>query len=90
MNKLVSIITPSYNSSKFIEDCINSVISQTYLEWEMIIVDDCSNDDSKTLIEKYSKKDNRIKTIFLEQNVGAVEARKYRDKRVKRKVYCLF
>ncbi|MAO72355.1 MAG: glycosyl transferase [Flavobacteriales bacterium] len=75
MNKLVSIITPSYNSSKFIEDCINSVISQTYLEWEMIIVDDCSNDDSKTLIEKYSKKDNRIKTIFLEENVGAAEAR---------------
>ena len=75
MNKLVSIITPSYNSSKFIEDCIKSVISQTYLEWEMIIVDDCSTDESKSLIKKYSKKDKRIKTFFLEENVGAAEAR---------------
>lgn len=75
MNKLVSIITPSYNSSKFIEDCIKSVISQTYLEWEMIIVDDCSTDESKSLIKKYSKKDKRIKTFFLEENVGAAVAR---------------
>ena len=69
-NNLVSIITPSYNSSKFIEDCINSVISQTYKEWEMIIVDDCSTDDSRQIITKYNKKDNRIKVILLEENVG--------------------
>lgn len=75
MNRLVSIITPSYNSSKFIEECINSVISQTYLEWEMIIVDDCSIDNSRDLITKFAKENDRIKPIFLEENVGAAEAR---------------
>ena len=74
-NNLVSIITPSYNSAKFIKDCINSVASQTYKEWEMIIVDDCSTDDSRQLITKYAKKDNRIKVILLEENVGAAAAR---------------
>ena len=75
MNRLVSIITPSYNSSKFIEECINSVISQTYLDWEMIIIDDCSIDNSRDLITKFAKEDSRIHPIFLEENVGAAEAR---------------
>ena len=72
---LVSIITPTYNSSKFIEECINSVICQTHKNWEMIIVDDCSTDDTTQIITKYSKNDNRIKVIHLEENVGAAEAR---------------
>ena len=75
MNKLVSIITPSYNSSKFIEECIDSVISQTFKNWEMIIVDDCSNDNSREIISYLSTKDERLKSIFLEENVGAAEAR---------------
>ena len=82
------IITPSYNSSKFIEECINSVICQTYKEWEMIIVDDCSKDDTTQIITKYSKKDNRIKVINLEENIGACKA-KYCDKRIKRKIHCV-
>jgi teichuronic acid biosynthesis glycosyltransferase TuaG len=75
MNSLVSIITPSYNSSKFILECIESVLSQTYENWEMIIVDDCSKDNSKEIISEHSTKDKRIKPIFLEKNVGAAEAR---------------
>ena len=75
MNNLVSIITPSYNSSKFIKDCVASVFSQTYKNWEMIIVDDCSKDNSKEIISELSTKDKRIKPIFLEKNVGAAEAR---------------
>lgn len=75
MSNLVSIITPSYNSSKFIMDCIDSVISQTFQNWEMIIVDDCSNDNSRNIISNFSEKDERIKSIFLEENVGAAEAR---------------
>jgi teichuronic acid biosynthesis glycosyltransferase TuaG len=75
MSSLVSIITPSYNSSKFIKDCIASVFSQTYKNWEMIIVDDCSKDNSKEIISELSTKDKRIKPIFLEKNVGAAEAR---------------
>ena len=74
-NNLVSIITPSYNSSRFIVECVNSVISQTFQNWQMIIVDDCSKDNSRDFISKLSDKDERIKYIFLEKNVGAAEAR---------------
>jgi teichuronic acid biosynthesis glycosyltransferase TuaG len=75
MNSLVSIITPSYNSSKFIGECVHSVISQTFSNWEMIIVDDCSNDNSRNIISNFSKKDKRIRSIFLEENIGAAAAR---------------
>ena len=71
MSNLVSIITPSYNSSKFIEDCVSSVISQTYINWELLIVDDCSKDNSRDVISELADKDERIKSIFLEKNIGA-------------------
>lgn len=72
---LVSIITPSYDSEKFISDTIQSVLNQTYKNWEMIIVDDCSPDNSNKVIEKYCKQDNRIKLIKLEKNSGPAIAR---------------
>ena len=72
---MISIITPSYNSSKYISETINSVISQTHKDWEMLIVDDCSKDNSVEIIQKLIKKDKRIKLIQLDQNVGAAEAR---------------
>jgi teichuronic acid biosynthesis glycosyltransferase TuaG len=75
MNNIVSIITPSYNSEKFIRDTIESVLFQTYKNWEMIIVDDVSPDNSNEIIEKYSKKDSRIKLIKLEKNSGPAVAR---------------
>ncbi len=75
MNNLVSIITPSYNSARFIEQCVNSVFSQTYQNWEMIIVDDLSKDNSREIITSLAYKDKRIKKIFLVNNVGAAEAR---------------
>lgn len=74
-NTLVSIITPSYKSKRFISQTIESVIAQTYENWEMLIVDDCSPDDSNELIEKYCKKDSRIKLIKLEKNSGPAIAR---------------
>ena len=85
MNRLVSIITPCYNSSKFIEECINSVISQTYLDWEMVIIDDCSIDNTRDLITKFAKENDRIKPIFLKENVGAAEARNIAIKKSKGK-----
>jgi teichuronic acid biosynthesis glycosyltransferase TuaG len=72
---LVSIITPSYNSDKFISKTIESVLSQTYGNWEMLIVDDCSQDNSLNIISKYIIKDPRIKLIPLNKNVGPAEAR---------------
>lgn len=72
---LVSIITPSYNSSRFISTTIKSVLAQTYKNWEMIIVDDQSSDNSNKIIEDYIKQDNRIKIVKLEKNVGPANAR---------------
>ena len=75
MNSLVSIITPFYNSSKFIEECVNSVAVQSYSNWELLIVDDFSDDNSKELLLSLEKKDERIKVTFLDNNIGAAKAR---------------
>ena len=75
MDKLVSIITPTYNCGKFIARTIDSVLAQTYTNWEMIIVDDCSKDDTKEVVEKYMANDSRIKYECREINSGPAVAR---------------
>lgn len=57
VNNLVSIITPAYNAEKYIKDTIASVIAQTYTNWEMIIVDDSSNDNTNKIIKEYQQKE---------------------------------
>lgn len=73
--KLVSIIMPTYNCAKFIEETIISVFNQTYQNWELLISDDCSKDNTEEIVKKYSNKDSRIKYNKLEENVGAAMAR---------------
>ncbi|NHM07789.1 glycosyltransferase family 2 protein [Flavobacterium sp. CYK-4] len=75
MAGLVSIITPSYNSGKFIADTILSVQAQTYPNWEMIIVDDCSTDKTPAIVSDFSAHDHRIKFYQLQKNSGAGVAR---------------
>ena len=75
MKDIVSVVTPTYNSSNFIVDTIKSVISQTYTDWELIIVDDCSLDDTLEIVQSYIVKDSRIQLIQLPQNSGASVAR---------------
>lgn len=60
-NSKVSIITPLYNSESFIAETIQSVISQTYNNWEMLIIDDCSKDKSSEIVKTYKSLDERIK-----------------------------
>ena len=72
---LVSIITPMYNSEKFIEATIKSVLNQTYQEWEMLIIDDCSTDNSPNIVKSYMQQDSRIKCIKTETNKGVSNAR---------------
>ncbi len=74
-NSLVSIITPTYNCGRFIEETIKSVQAQTYTEWEMIISDDCSTDDTREVIAPYLESDPRIKYICNEKNSGAAITR---------------
>lgn len=72
---LVSIITPSFNSEKFITETIRSVQNQTHQNWEMIIVDDCSTDRTMSIIEQFVSNDNRIRSFQLDKNSGAGIAR---------------
>lgn len=71
---LVSIITPAYNASKTIQKTIDSVEDQTYENWEMIIVNDASKDNTSEIIAAYADKDSRIKFINLTENGGPVNA----------------
>ena len=73
-DELVSVITPTYNCGKFIGETIESVLAQTYHNWEMIIVDDCSTDDTSEVVRKYTDNDDRIKYFCLEKNSGAADA----------------
>lgn len=72
---LVSIITPSYNSEKYIRETVKSVQEQTYTNWEMIIVDDCSKDNSRAVLEELANEEERVKIHFLQENSGAAVAR---------------
>jgi len=71
----VSIVMPSYNSAKFIEKSIDSVLNQTYKNWELLVIDDCSPDNSLELVKKYTQIDSRIKLITNEKNLGVAESR---------------
>lgn len=72
---LISIITPVYNAERFLKDTMNSIQAQTYLNWEWILVDDASSDQSVLLIEQAMKEDSRIRLIKLSYNQGAAVAR---------------
>ena len=68
---MVSIITPCYNAEKYLAQTIESVLSQTCQDWEMLIVDDCSSDGSAQIIEEYARKDSRIKYLKTDRRSGS-------------------
>lgn len=73
--ELVSIIMPAYNCEEFIEQTINAVSSQSYVNWELIIVDDCSTDNTAEIIKKHATHDKRIRYFKNNQNSGAAISR---------------
>lgn len=74
MEKLVSVIMPSYNTAKYIAESINSVLNQTYSNWELIIVDDCSSDETDLIVKSFLS-DKRIKYYKNPTNLGAALSR---------------
>lgn len=80
---LVSIITPNWNCERFIAETIKSVLAQTYQNWEMLIQDDCSTDDSLKVAQRYAEKDPRIKIEVNSKNSGAAVSRNNAIKRSK-------
>ena len=73
MNELVSIIMPSYNTAQYITETIESVLNQTYTNWELLIVDDCSTDNTDEVVASFN--DSRIKYFHNERNSGAALTR---------------
>lgn len=71
----VSIVIPNYNNEKYLKECLDSVLNQTYPIKEIIVFDDCSTDNSTSLLTKYQKSYNNIKVIFSKINVGVSCAR---------------
>jgi glycosyltransferase involved in cell wall biosynthesis len=72
----VSIIVPVYNVEPYLKTCVNSILSQTFTEFECILVDDCSTDKCSEICDEYAKKDKRIKVVHKSQNEGLPQARK--------------
>lgn len=72
---LVSVIMPAYNSAKTIAASIDSILAQTYLNWELIVVDDCSSDETVKAAKAYTKEDKRIKVMSMPVNGGVAKAR---------------
>ncbi|MDA1571362.1 glycosyltransferase family 2 protein, partial [Bacillus cereus] len=71
----LSIIVPTYNASRFIEETIHSVLNQSFQDWELIIIDDCSTDNTVQKLNEFRKIDQRIRVKVLDENSGAAIAR---------------
>ena len=82
-NELVSIVMPNYNGAKYIRETIESVLAQTYQNWEILFVDDCSKDNSIEIVESY--KDDRIRIFKNPVNSGAAASRNYAMREAKGK-----
>lgn len=71
----ISVIMPVYNAEKFLDESIESILNQTFKDFEFIIIDDGSTDNSLKIIRKYKKKDKRIKVLINKKNQGIAETR---------------
>ena len=80
MKKKISIILPNFNSQKYIKQTIQSILNQSFKLWELIIVDDCSNSETKNILKNY-KKNKKIKIFYLNKNKGAAFCRNFAIKK---------
>ena len=73
-NPAISVIMTAYNTEKYIKEAIESILNQTFKDFEFIIVDDGSTDNTRLIIEEYAKKDRRIKILYNKKNLGIVKS----------------
>lgn len=87
MDTIISIIVPIYNAEKFLASCIDSILSQTFKNFELLLVDDGSQDSSLSICQSYQQNDNRI-AVFHKSNEGVTAARKYGVEKAKGEYIC--
>ncbi len=75
MQPTVSVVVPVYNGEFYLEETIQSVINQSFQDWELLLIDDCSKDNSLEVIRRFQEKDQRIRLLLQGKNQGAAEAR---------------
>lgn len=85
---VVSIVTPVYNTEKYLRDCIQSVINQTYPYWELILINDCSTDNSQKIVDEFARLDTRIISIENEVNLGSGQTRNKGIERARGRYLC--
>ncbi|MBR1791235.1 MAG: glycosyltransferase family 2 protein [Bacteroidaceae bacterium] len=73
--ELVSVIMPSYNAARYIAASIDSILAQTYQNWELVITDDCSTDGTRQILADYARRDERVRVFLLESNMGSGHTR---------------
>ena len=71
----ISIVTPAYNCEKYLEEAVNSVLAQSFEDWELLIIDDCSKDATWLRMQTLAKKDNRIRIFQNQHNSGSAATR---------------
>ena len=89
MSPKVSVIVPVYNSEKYIEKCLNSIIEQTYKDFELIVINDGSKDNSLEILEKYKNDFPKVITLINQENIGVSKTRNNAIKMAKGK-YVMF
>ncbi len=85
----IDILLATYNGEKYLEEQLNSILSQTYSNFRLIISDDCSKDNTRAIIEEYAKNDSRIEYYFQEKNIGLVKNFEFLLTKVENEVYAL-
>lgn len=75
MNRLISVVIPVYNAEEYIGKCLDSVLAQTYTDFEIVVVNDCTPDGSMAIVEQYAAKDTRIRVVENAKNSGTMQTR---------------
>ena len=86
----IDILLATYNGEKYLKEQLDSILSQTYSEFRLIISDDCSSDNTRQILEEYEKKDSRIKLYYQEKNLGYVKNFEFLLEKVENEIYCLY
>lgn len=89
MKEQIDVLMATYNGEKYLKKQIDSILNQTYQNIQLIISDDCSNDETRNILKEYEKKDARIKVYYQEENLGCVKNFEFLLKKVKHDIYML-